>query len=223
MIRTVGHVVNDGLVAPRDGLARLDRVHGVDGVDFAASVANVTAWGGQAWLYALAVLRGLDAAGRTVGADLARSIGSLAGWRSGVLDLRDDARRRLGDLLVAGREDVAAAVLGLPVEAVGDFSRAQQHRPLSWPLLAPGATVARVGGFRGLGGTWTAPPRAVGRTGAGDLVVTCADGGRWRLEADVFGHRLRPLDARVVAGTTAVPGAVVSDRSYLVAVTGELA
>lgn len=221
MIRTAGHVVNDGLVPAH---AELSTLPVVDGVDFAASVANVTAWGGQAWLYALAVLRGLDAAAGGVDADLARSVGSLAGWRSGVLDLRDDARTRLAGLLDAGREPVAAAVLGLPVGAVDDFAHAQRDRSLAWPLLDPSATVARVGGFGGLGGAWTAPPRSVGRARTGQLVVTCTDGSGWRLEADVFGDRLTALDAGAAGETADVTtGVVVSDRSYLLSLTGELA
>ncbi len=218
MIRVPGHVVNAGLTPTRTPLPV------VAGTDFAASVANVTAWGGQAWLYQRAVVAGLDAAGGPVDRGLALAVGSLAGWRSGVLDLRADALGRLAQLIDAGRTDVAGAVLGLPADAVQAFVALQQQHPLGWPTFAIQATVARVGGFSSLGGSWPAPPRALGRDGSGGLCVRCADGGVWRLEVDVFGHRLTPIDtaADTVADDGGVVGAAVSPRSYLVELTGEL-
>lgn len=226
MTRRPGHVLNAGLAPTRTPLPV------VAGTDFAASVTNVVAWGGQAWLYQRAVVAGLDAAGGASGSAsgsaldraLALAVGSLAGWRSGVLDLRADALGRLGQLVDAGREGVAGAVLGLPPDAVHAFAAVQEQHPLGWPLLAAQATVARVGGFSGLGGTWSAPPRVLGRDGSGDLLVRCTDDSVWRLEVDVFGHRLRRLDAAsdTQLDGAAIVGASVEARSYLVELTGEL-
>jgi hypothetical protein len=220
MMRRPGHVVNSGLAPTRTPLPV------VAGTDFAASVTNVVAWGGQAWLYSRAVVAGLHAAGAEVDRGLALAVGSLAGWRSGVLDLRADALGRLAQLVDSGRVDVVGAVLGVPPEAVRPFAALQEQHPLAWPLLAPAAVVARVGGFAGLGGVWSAPPRAVGRTASGDLRVRCADAGVWGLEVDVFGHRLTPVEGRVdgpVGDDGGVVGASVGARSYLVELTGELA
>lgn len=216
MTRSAGAFVNDALV-PSDHPLGI-----VAGVDFAASVANVRAWGGQAWLYARAVDAGLRAAREPVDRELALGIGAIAGWRSGVLDLADDARRRVQALYDRQQTVVAGSTLGLPPGAVHAFLTLQQRAPLGWPLFAVTDPVARVGGFQGLGGPWLAPPRALARHVDGQLVVRCADAGLWWLEVDVFGSRLSPAPPIPADALRPVTTGVRGQDSYLLTLTGEL-
>lgn len=216
MTRSAGACVNDGLVKSDHPLGT------VAGVDFASSVANVRAWGGQAWLYARAVDAGLRAALEPVDRELALAIGAIAGWRSGVLDLAADARRRVQGLYDRQQTVVAGSTLGLPPGAVHAFLARQQRTPLGWPLFAVTDPVVRVGGFLGLGGPWLAPPRALARHLDGRLVVRCADGGLWWLEVDVFGSRIIPAPPTPADELRPVTTGVHGQDSYLVTLTGEL-
>lgn len=216
MTRWPGACVNDGLIVSDHPLGL------VAGVDFAASVANVRAWGGQPWLYARAVDAGLRVAAEPVDRELALAIGAIAGWRSGVLDLANDARQRVQTLYDRQQTLVAGATLGLPPGAVHAFLTGQQRTPLVWPLFAVTDPVARVGGFRGLGGPWLAPPRALARHGDGRLVVRCADAGLWWLEVDVFGSRVSPAPPIPVAELSPLTTGARCHDSYLVTLTGEL-
>jgi hypothetical protein len=205
MIRRPGHLVNDGLTI--DDTAPLPTA---DRLDVPLSIENVEGWGGDPRLYRHFLTRSLlqpDAEVLTSAA--------LAAWRAGVIDIREDA---LGRLEVAGPASAAAA-LGVDPGELGPFIHAQrQNRFALSPASESGLTVARVGGFRGLGGVFTSPPLAATSLGrAGGFAVHTASGD-WEYDADVFGGRLRAVES---AGDTGpVSGAVMttSPLSYLATV-----
>lgn len=214
MINRPGHAVNDGL-------SFTDRPIGtVAGLDFDASVSNVAAWGGQVAIYRHVAAAALTAAGPSLDPELALAVAGLAGWRAGVLDLRTAALAHLDALVAGGFADVAAAALGLDHEAVSQLGALQQRSPLGWPRQPVGAVVARVGGFRGLGGPWSTPPVAGWFDAAGRLRVRCADGTGWQLTVDVFGARVTPLPEDQPVRFEAAPAGVrISATSYLVRLT----
>ncbi|TPW70988.1 hypothetical protein [Schumannella sp. 10F1B-5-1] len=192
----------------------------------AATVERVATWGGDVARYraaAAAGLAALDAAGHdaTAATDAAvRALGTLAAWRSGIPAFRRSAHEGAGALPDAA----VAAVLGIGVAAVADW-RAAADDPLFWPGTGPGDEIVRVGGFRGLGGAWTAPPAQV-VVGAGEDLAVRADGAWWRVELDAVGVRLHALES-VPLGADAPAGAAHPDArleaaiapdSYLVTV-----
>lgn len=185
MIRSAGQVVNDGLdVVATDPPA-------LAGFDIPLSIANVQSLGGSAALYTHFLSAALASA--PVEGDGVLAVAALCAWRSGVLGLRSDALGRLDDALESGSPAPAsvAAALGLAQGAVADFARAQRVDRFAWPGSPAGErVVGRVGGFRGLGGPWIAPPVAVhalDREG-GFAIHTVADD--WILDCDVFCARL---------------------------------
>lgn len=229
MMRRPGHVVNDTL--DRDDPPQLPVIEGFDS-DLAS--ANVSSWGGDATLFRrfFATSVAQDHARGEAEPPLPRTVltlASLAAWRAGVLDLRQDAIGRLSEALEAGSIPplVLASALGLQPGELPDFVRFQSESPFGWPARGSGdVVIARVGGFRGLGGPWTAPPvRAEAAAGSGRFDITLADGERWLLEADIFGSRLsrahpHPADAPAPPAEPAASGAwparlAVFDTSYL--------
>lgn len=241
MIRRAGHVVNDTLGPPGDSPLPV-----LKGFDTALASDNVISWGGDAELYRrfFATSIALDRSESSTEQPLPHTVltlASLAAWRSGVLDLRQDALGRLSEALESGSvtASVLASALGLQAGELPDFVSYQAESPFGWLARGSGdVVIARVGGFRGLGGPWTAPPaRAEATSADGEFLITLSDGELWRLEADIFGTRLSRADDRREqasehaadpgpAGTTpppAVPAAsgawptrlAVFDTSYL--------
>lgn len=179
MIRLPAHRVNDGIVV---GDVRLPEV---DGVDLAATVERIGDWGGDEGLYSLflgaALVEARDAAS-------VRSLGVIAGWRSGVIALRDDALAHAA----AGNPAAVSAALGLPTDQLPAFLAAQAGDRFGWPGTP--MVIAEIGGFRGFGGVWVAAPTRCYNAGDGLLAVQ-TDTDLWSIHADVFGHRVSRIDA----------------------------
>ena len=230
MIRRPGQAVDEGLL-PQTTVSPV-----VPGFDVDQSVRNVESWGGDSALYRHFLSQALaadDDAGGTDGPlpHTVLTLAALAAWRSGTLDLRQDALTRLDEALGSGsvpRQALASAV-GLQPSELDDFASAQAESPFGWPARGDGdVVIARVGGFRGLGGAWTAPPMT-GEHGdrEGRFVITLTDGERWQLDADIFGTSLSrlppdeaPAPATDPAGRPEASGAwptrlAVFDTSYL--------
>jgi hypothetical protein len=181
-----GHAVNDRLALDAESEAPIESEY-----DVARSVRNVESWGGDPALY----LHFLSAAVRVDRQADFLTVSALSAWRAGVVDLRNDALRRLGDALVG--EAAAGAALGVDPDGVEGFVRAQQADPFAWASgdqdPARPRLVARVGGFRGLGGPWSSPPRSPRSLGAGRFALDAGDEA-WELSADVFGSHLVRMD-----------------------------
>lgn len=168
----------------------------VVGLVLAAARPVAVGGDGAAWAGLLAA-----AAVAAPEADLGEVRGALllATWRCGLPRYRDAALAVAPTLPVP----LAAAALGL---APGELARAlagQAADRWSWPgrrAHEPGV-LCRVGGFRGLGGSWLELPRVACGTDDGWQVV--ADGARWVVVADVHGS--------AVVHATASPGAGLPD------------
>lgn len=198
MIARAYHQVNLDLPAPAD-------LPAVPGLDLALSADNVARFGGDPRRYRHA-LSGISAA-----PDAMFNVAAVAAWRAGVLGIRDDALSRLQLLPI----DLAASVLGLPVDAVVPFTDGQAVDRFYWPLRQPGQLIARIGGFTGLGGRWDQPPTDPTPRGPGGWTVHVG-AQRWQIDADVFGHVISdaPADGPQADG----PGTaqlVVRPTSYL--------
>ncbi|WP_374946092.1 hypothetical protein [Agreia sp.] len=225
MIRGPGHAVNDSL--PQAAVS----APVVRDFDIELSIDNVKSWGGDRELYQRFLSLALtadEATGVTDGPlpHAVLGLAALAAWRSGALDLRSDALGRLDEALASGSiaRPALASALGLAPSELDDFARAQAQSPFGWPARGDGdVVIARVGGFRGLGGPWTAPPlRGEPGDHDGRFVITLADGERWQLDADIFGTMLtrissEPTDVRgdVVASGAWPTRLAVFDTSYL--------
>lgn len=136
--------------------------------------------------------------------DLLLRAGQVLAWRAGMAHYRVDALEVAAGL----PEALAARALGLPTSAdvAGGLERlrADPWFDPARPLAAPGLRrVARIGGFRGFGGVFLAPPLVC----AVDGELRARDGGRdggpegvvWRIAADAFGatfHRAADADWR---------------------------
>ena len=213
MTHRAGHVVDDGV--PVDDVAppRL-----AVGLDEERAERNTVAWGGDAarWRHVLtAALVVQRTSARPEQGH--RDLSALAAWRSGVVGLRADALARL-DRVLAGEggderpsPEAAAAALGLDPTHLDAFVDGQRGDPFAWPPGRPGGLIARVGGFRGLGGPWQARPQwtAPLDEAGGHLLWVAPEAGAdgppagaelWRLDADVFGHRLVLLTDHAPAG-----------------------
>ncbi|MEW2482061.1 hypothetical protein AB0876_20930 [Mycobacterium sp. NPDC049093] len=198
MIARAYHQVNLDLPTPAE-------LPAVPGLDLAISADNVARFGGDPQRYRHA-LRGISAA-----RDVMFNVAAVAAWRAGVLGIRDDALSRLQLLPV----DLAASVLGLPVDAVVPFTDGQAVDRFYWPLRPPGQLIARIGGFTGLGGRWDQPPTDPSPRGTGRWTVNVGAQQR-QIDADVFGHLIS--DAAAPGPPTDGPATaqlVVRPTSYL--------
>lgn len=204
-----GHAVNDALPPLESALPT------VEGLDLAATVDRVAGWGGDPALYVHFVSRGLAASDRQ-DALAARRVGVIAGWRSGALGLRAEALRLAGD----GDQAVAAAALGLDESTLSPFVAAQGSNRFAHPQLE--GVIARVGGFRGFGGPWIAPPTDLQFVGDGQLDVICG-AELWRIAADVFCSRLERVPEISPSVQAAQVRAEVSPSSYLVTISRDAA
>lgn len=183
----------------------------IEGLDLALAARNVADAGGSPQdftaSFAAGVARGADADP----VDLA----GVAAWRSGALAYRDDALQRL-ERLSTTHPDAAAAALGLDSDDLAPFLEAQHGDRFWWPgRAASRGYVSAVGGFVGLGGVWLAPPtEAVALADPGAFGIR-TDERWWRLDADVWGARLRPLDDRPPAVEAGAASIVLFPDSYL--------
>jgi len=185
MITQPAQHVNDGIVV---GDVRLPEV---PGVDLAATVERVGDWGGDEGLYSLFLGAALVEAPLR-DAKTVRSVGVIAGWRAGVIGLRDDALARAA----SSDPSVAAAALGIPAEHLAWFLAEQHGDRFAWP--GNSQPIADVGGFRGFGGNWVEPPTRAFICADGVLaVLTGTD--VWAVHLDVFGHRVSRIDEQLPA------------------------
>jgi len=201
MIRRPGHLANRGL--PASGAPQP-----VAGLDLAVAARNVRAAGGDAGRFgaSLAAAQQRDAAPEHTVA-----LAGLAAWRSGALALREDALARLDVLRAdaAGRR-AAAAALFLAEDAIDEFAERQRTDRFWWPGRADArGYVCAVGGFRGLGGTWTSAPDAGHPLGDTGVFAIRAGADWWRLDADAWGSRLARLDAQPRAAASASGTSIV--------------
>jgi hypothetical protein len=202
MIARAAHSVNAGL-----SLSSPD-VGTIEGVDLAATVERIVGWGGDAKLYLHFLGRGIDAGALTSAG--ARALGVVAGWRSGVVDLRDEALAHVAQL----SEEVATAALGLAAGQREAFVAQQASDPFAWPTSD--SLVARIGGFSGFGGVWVTPPTLARFVSSNVVEITCG-AERWAAHVDVFGVRVTRADGATSATTFAADArALVSENSYLV-------
>lgn len=146
-------------------------------------------------------LHGLQAcAGITEDPDLILRAGEVLAWRAGMSHYRAGALEAASDLPAV----LAARALGLSEGA--DVAGCLKHLHVDpWfdPAQPPAATglrrVARIGGFRGFGGVFLAPPLVCAVDGELRARDGGPEGGVWRIAADTFGatfHRSAESDWR---------------------------
>ena len=135
-------------------------------------------------------------------ADLLKA-GEIAAWRAGLAHLRDGALAA-GDSLAP---QVAVEILGVP-RAEWHAVRERLSADAWWDPSRAGEDDARprvaatVGGFRGFGGLFPAPPTVA--TVDGHIAVSAA-GECWMLVADAFGATFHRVDESVLAGAARPP------------------
>jgi hypothetical protein len=198
MIRRPGQLVNEGLALSSATLPPLE------GFDLQLSIDNVVALGGSERLYRHFLGRALTVPDADV-----LAIASLAAWRAGVIDLRADALHRLE----MSEPVSAAAALGIELDDLGAFVVGQARSAFAWTSTLP--VIARVGGFRGLGGAFISPPLSattLEREG-GFALLTAVDA--WEYDADTFGGRLVRVDEPGDPGPVRDVQLTVSPDSYL--------
>ena len=141
--------------------------------------------------------------------------GQALAWRCGLAHYRTDALA----ILAALPAPLAARVLDLPdparvAEALFRMAVDPWHDPRR-PAHPPQLTrVARIGGFRGFGGVFLAPPTVTLIDGELHARDGNAEGGVWRVCADAFGatfHRT-VVDKWTEAGTRGSPFKLVKGR-----------
>ncbi|MFJ6678657.1 potassium transporter Kef [Microbacterium sp. NPDC091382] len=183
----------------------------VEGVDVDLAARNTAAAGGDPARFAASLAAGFAAASDVDVVDLA----GVAAWRAGALAFRADALQRLARLSQT-HPDAAAAALALDSADLGRFLEAQHDDRFWWPgREASRGYVCAVGGFVGLGGAWIEPPvEAVALADAGAFGIRTGEQW-WRLDADVWGSRLRPLDDAPEAASGGAASIVSFPDSYL--------
>lgn len=198
--------------AANDGVAGADtELPAVDGLDLDSAGDRVGAWGGDRRLYTRFLARALSASAG-IEAGEARHLAVIAGWRAGVLGLREEA---LSSAVLA-RPAAAAAALGIAEQDLPAFLAAQALDRFSLP--GHDGLVARVGGFRGFGGPWIAPPSSPRFVGDGRIEVDCGSE-LWSITADVFGARVEPVETASPAMERNGVSVEAHPDSYLVAIS----
>lgn len=208
MIRRPGHQAD---VEPPRGVPTP-----VPGLDLDRAATAVVAAGGSAARFGHALAAGQAQLAADAPVDLVVTLAGIAGWRAGVLGLRDDALARIVDV----PPPAAAAALGLAEADLRAFTDRQRIDRFWWPgRTASRGYVCAIGGFAGFGGAWTAPPadaRSLAEPGA--FAVRTARRW-WRVDADVWGSRLTELPAEPTAAAPRGGGATASlvtfSESYL--------
>lgn len=118
-------------------------------------------------------------------------LGQVAAWRAGL------AHYRVGALALAAEVDERAlrALFQIPPSSSPAAALAAMHDD---PWFVPGSAATglrvarRVGAFRGLGGSFLAPPRV---NADGERLVVTSAGEQWDLVADAFGWAMWRIDA----------------------------
>ncbi|WP_395242473.1 potassium transporter Kef [Agromyces sp. MMS24-K17] len=209
MIRRPGHLVNRTATwADDDVVAAAERAARAAGLDVALAAEVATRRGGDAMRFRSSFAQGVAAWSAAGGASATEesaapsrgdlvALAGVAGWRSGVLDLRDDA---LGRIAAAGTDvrlrAAIAAALGLDAAGLGEFATRQSLDRFWWQGRdAARGYVLAAGGFAGFADAWIAPPDAWRPLDEPGAFAVRASGEWWRLDADVFGSRLGRLDA----------------------------
>lgn len=189
----------------------------IDGLDLTVAATNVRRDGGDPATFATALAAALDTDPRA-GVERVVAFAAVSAWRAGALAYREEALRRIDNLVASGRGEQVARLLGLATASEVSVFVKEQHADRFW---WPGRRDARgyvcaVGGFAGLGGTWTAPPtEAYALPEPGAFAIRTADQW-WRLDADVWGSRLAPMDLRAKPAPSATATTiVVTEDSYL--------
>jgi hypothetical protein len=134
-------------------------------------------------------------------ADLLKA-GEIAAWRAGLAHLREGALAA-GDALAP---QIPVEILGVP-RAEWHAVRERLTADAWWHPSRAGEdarprVAATVGGFRGFGGLFPAPPTVA--TVDGHIAVSAA-GECWMLVADAFGATFHRVDAGVLAGAAPPP------------------
>jgi len=167
------------------------------------------------------------AAVATGDATLTLAAGQVAAWALGLSHFRSSALSVASTL----NDVTLGAALGLegPAPVAETVKRMEEDR---WwrpdrPPPDRRAVVHRAGGFRGFGGPFLAPPRAMTRAGA---VVICSGDEAWTLHADAWGATLTrtnadgvtsspPPSVPVPAGVRPVTAAAVPDLAAVTVAT----
>lgn len=184
-IRRAGHEVNTGLAPATADLP----------ADLADAGRRIAAWGGNPARFAQ-LLANAATTGPGLTEEQRVAAASVAGWRAGVLGLRDDALAAAARLAGQLGPQPVASLLTLSPGNVDAFLAAQRTDRFAWPAwagLGRAYTVARIGGFVGLGGPWQLPPRDVVDVAPGCWLVTTGEE-TWRIDADLFGHVVSRAD-----------------------------
>ena len=126
---------------------------------------------------------------------------AVAAWRSGVPGFRRDALARM-DRVITGNpsaEKAFAAMIHPGVDfQLTDFLSGQRADPFHWER--PLAIVGRVGGYRGLGGSFAAGPNALAADPRPGMAQVRCGRDLWALRADIFGATLIALDEDLASG-----------------------
>ncbi|MCR2783741.1 MULTISPECIES: potassium transporter Kef [unclassified Microbacterium] len=189
MIQVPGHLADRG--------SPIGEPEPVAGLDWAVAKRSVQRAGGRPDRFTGAMAAAQRAAGGPDDTALLAGIAGIAAWRAGALAYRQDALARIDALASDAARRAAAAALDLDMSGLAEFAKRQRTDRFWWPgRAALDGYVCAVGGFAGLGGAWVAPADAwypLGEPGA----FAIRTGDRWwRLDADVWGSRLLPLDAQ---------------------------
>ena len=208
MIRRPGHLAD---TEPPTGVPA-----DVPGLDLERAGLTVEAAGGSAERFRHALAAGQAALPAAASTDSVVTLAGIAGWRAGVLGLRDDALAHLPEVPLAA----AAAALGIAEGELGAFAERQRTDRFWWPGRAgQRGYVCAVGGFAGLGGAWTAPPTDPRPLDDDGAFAVRAGERWWRVDADVWGSRLVALEGEppTASGRGAGPTAslLTFDESYL--------
>ncbi|WP_394552725.1 potassium transporter Kef [Agromyces sp. MMS24-JH15] len=187
------------------------------GLDPALATGNVVRRGGRERTFRAALGAGV-AARPTPGApddgapawsrEALLDLASVAGWRAGVVALREDALARCE----AGRWDaewavVAAGVLGVEASDLDEFLDRQATDRFWWPgRAAVDGFVWSAGGFEGFGDAWIAPPAQWHPLDEPGAFAVLAGGEWWRIDGDVWGCRLARAEAADTGAADGVPG-----------------
>lgn len=162
----------------------------LEGIDIESVREAAVAHGADAGLFAAFLAAGADAAG-SAGSVSPIDLVGVAAWRAGALALRDDALARVSRLSSGDKGAVAAALLGIGEDDVATFVDRQRTDRWWWPGRDDArGYVAAVGGFVGMGGAWTEPPRRGVTLAEDGGFAILAGSSWWRLDADVWCSRL---------------------------------
>lgn len=191
-LRLAHHVANVGIDTAGAALPS----H-VPGVDVSLAAANGVSMGADRDHFAHWLSVGLAAREEHAPDVGVVDILGISAWRAGALPLREDALSRVVRLVAGPRAhtDVVAATLGLAGPALEEFAVRQRSDRWWWPGrdAADGYALC-TGGFAGIGGAWVTPAdAAVAFPDAAAFAIRAGERW-WRLDSDVWGSRLAPMN-----------------------------